>query len=305
MKADSNITLERHVVDVRKALAEYREASARRHDTCSNFFSSTSACQTAHPFKRGCASFRRQPLSGQKTFTVLSLHISNFYAKKRGIGKKLILTIRAVMLDEKVDLVAGDFNGAAWRCDNRNTISAIEEAFADCALPMLPGPTPLWGPGSIPGNWADVCGFLKPPESDRHWKVRLPGAFSIPTPWACARLIKAATTKHGSTSTLYLDFVGWHDVQPQREEHDRRILLKQRSSPYNYGKQKGHISDIYDRPFSSVAISRPFAHVRGVRPATRVMRASSPSDLMTLPSLFRQSHAFHSIPCCRSSASHA
>ena len=76
--------------------------------------------------------FRRQPLSGQKTFTVLSLHISNVYVKKRGIGKKLILTIRAVMLDEKVDLVAGDFNRAAWRCDNRNNISTIEEAFADC-----------------------------------------------------------------------------------------------------------------------------------------------------------------------------
>ena len=126
------------------------------------------------------ASFRRQPRSGQKTFTVLSLHINNVSAKKRGIGKKLILTIRAVMLDENVDLVAGDFNGAAWRCDNRNNISTIEEAFADCALPMPPGPTPLWGPGSIPGNWADVCGFRKPPASDRHWKVRLCGAFSIP-----------------------------------------------------------------------------------------------------------------------------
>ena len=64
------------------------------------------------------ASLRRQPLSGQKTFTVLSLNINNVYAEKRGMGKKL--TIRAVMLDENVDLVAGDFNGAAWRCDNRN-----------------------------------------------------------------------------------------------------------------------------------------------------------------------------------------
>ena len=33
VKADPNTTLERHVVDVRKALAEYREASARRYDT--------------------------------------------------------------------------------------------------------------------------------------------------------------------------------------------------------------------------------------------------------------------------------
>ena len=86
------------------------------------------------------ASCRRQPPSGQKTFTVMSLHISNNYAKKRGIGKKLILTIRAVMLDEKVDLVAGDFSGAAWRRDNSNNNSIIEEAFEDCDLPMPPGP---------------------------------------------------------------------------------------------------------------------------------------------------------------------
>ena len=46
------------------------------------------------------ASFRRQPLSGQKTFTVLSLHVSNIHAKKRGIGKKLVLTTRALMLAE-------------------------------------------------------------------------------------------------------------------------------------------------------------------------------------------------------------
>ena len=82
----------------------------------------------------------------------MSLHISNIYPKKRGIGKKLILTIRAVMLDEKVDLVAGDFNKAAWRRDNGNNISIIEEAFADCALPMPPGPTPLWVLGTVPGR---------------------------------------------------------------------------------------------------------------------------------------------------------
>ena len=76
----------------------------------------------------------------------MSLHISNNYAKKRGIGKKLIRTIHAVMLGEKVDLVASDFNGAAWRRDSNNFFSIIEEAFADCALPMPPGPTPLRGP---------------------------------------------------------------------------------------------------------------------------------------------------------------
>ena len=55
------------------------------------------------------AAFRRQPRSGRKSFTVMSLHINNNYAKKRGIEKKLLLTIRAIMLEEHVDLVAGDF----------------------------------------------------------------------------------------------------------------------------------------------------------------------------------------------------
>ena len=90
------------------------------------------------------ASFRRPPLSGQKIFTVLSLHICNIYAKKRGIAKKLILRIRAIMIGQQIDVVAGDFNGKAWRCSNRDNISTIDEDFADCALPTPPGPTPLW-----------------------------------------------------------------------------------------------------------------------------------------------------------------
>ena len=36
------------------------------------------------------ASFRRQPPSDQKSFTVISLHINFYFAKKRGIGKKLL-----------------------------------------------------------------------------------------------------------------------------------------------------------------------------------------------------------------------
>ena len=68
------------------------------------------------------------------------------------------------MLEEHVDVVAGGFNGAAWRRDtSANSISNMEEAFADCALPMPPGPTPLWGPGAVPGTWADVCGFSQAP----------------------------------------------------------------------------------------------------------------------------------------------
>ena len=54
------------------------------------------------------------------------------------------------MLDEKVDLVAGDFNYAVCRRDNSDN-SIIEEAFADYTLPVPPGRTPCWGPGAVPG----------------------------------------------------------------------------------------------------------------------------------------------------------
>ena len=180
------------------------------------------------------ASFRRHPLNDQKTFTVLSLRIDNVYAKKRGIGNKLILAIRAAMLKENVDLVAGDFNGAAWRRDNSNNLSIIEEAFADCALPMPPGPTPLWGPGSIPGNWPDVCGI----DSGRYGFM-VPSPFSVMS-WACARMIKAATTKHGSASTLSDDMT----CNPSVKKPYQRILLQERSSTYHYGRKSGRISEI-------------------------------------------------------------
>ena len=54
----------------------------------------------------------------------------------------------------RMDLVAGDFNGAAWRQSHGNNpqaTSILEEAFADTDFPMPPGPTPLWSPGAVPG----------------------------------------------------------------------------------------------------------------------------------------------------------
>ena len=73
------------------------------------------------------------------------------------------LTLRAIMISQEVDSVAGDFNGTAWRYRSKDNFSTIDDAFTDCALLTPPGPSPLWGPGSIPDNWADVCGFLKQP----------------------------------------------------------------------------------------------------------------------------------------------
>ena len=94
--------------------------------------------------------------------------------------RKLSRPFVPFLISQEVDLVAIDFNGAAWRCRSRDNLSTNDEVFADCALPTPPGPTLLWAPGSIPNNWADVCGFLKPPGSQRFWKVSEHGAFSKP-----------------------------------------------------------------------------------------------------------------------------
>ena len=146
--------------------------------------------------------FRRHPISGQKMLTVLCLHICNVFAKKRGIAKKFILTIRAIMIGQQVDLVAGDFKGTAWRSSSRGNVSTIEDAFLDCHLPTPPGPTTSWDLGPIPILLAGVCGFLKPSGSDGHRKVRKHGAsLSQAKPSVYAHQISGAIMKHGYTWT--------------------------------------------------------------------------------------------------------
>ena len=154
------------------------------------------------------AIFHRPPVSGQKYFTMLSLQISNIYAKKKGSAKKLILTLRAIMISQEVDLVAGDFNGTAWR---RPSV-LLTKHFMDSLLPTPPGPTPSLGPGSIPDNGADVCGFLKPPGSQRFWKVN--GAFSIPRETLGLRPNDQSC--HHET-WLHLDFVDWSNTWSKQE----------------------------------------------------------------------------------------
>ena len=87
---------------------------------------------------------RRTPRNGNST-SQKCLHINNSYAKKRGIAKNVPVAVRTAM--QQVDMVAGDFNGAAWRrkrIESQQCVSTIEEAFADTNLPVLDGTTPLW-----------------------------------------------------------------------------------------------------------------------------------------------------------------
>ena len=128
------------------------------------------------------AKFKRVLRNGKAHFTMMSLHFNNCYAKKRGIARTILVAARTVMLQEQVDMVAGDFNGAARRrewSEHQMHDSSIEEAFSNSNLPIPHGLTPLWGPGGIPGEWADVWSFIKPPGSETEWRIRNHGAFSI------------------------------------------------------------------------------------------------------------------------------
>ena len=89
------------------------------------------------------ACFRRQPRSGQKIFTVMSVHINNNYAKKRGIGKKLLLTIRAVMLEEHWLLeTSTELLGADQMVTAVNP-PVLSKKPLPTDFPVPPGPTPL------------------------------------------------------------------------------------------------------------------------------------------------------------------
>ena len=154
--------------------------------------------------------------------------------KEKDKYRSMTSTIRAIMIGQQIDVVAGDFNGTAWRCSIRNNNSTIDEAFADSALPTPPGPTPLWGPGSIPNNWADVRGFLKPPDSDRYWKVRMHGDFSIP----CTTL----------------------GLRPSDQSCHHEVWLHERTfCAVPLQQTKGSHRRGCKRPFSFFVMGRPFA----------------------------------------------
>ena len=59
------------------------------------------------------------------------------------LGKNLLIAFRTVLLQEQVDMVAGDFNGAARRRQSgkeHRPSSTVEEAFANTCLPIPSAP---------------------------------------------------------------------------------------------------------------------------------------------------------------------
>ena len=85
---------------------------------------------------------------------MFSLHISNISAQNKGIAKKLILSLRAIMVSQEVDLVAGDLMVPHGGTAGKDNLSTSDEAFMDSILPSPPGPSlhcgdlgPFWTNG--------------------------------------------------------------------------------------------------------------------------------------------------------------
>ena len=114
-------------------------------------------------------------------------------------------------------------------------------------------PTLLWGPGAVPGEWTDVCGFVSHPDSCDKWKVRLHGAFTMPRETLGLRP-KEQSCHH--EVWLHLDLVGNQSAHEPRGNHEQRVLLKERSCPYPPNKEKGRYDDESDRSLSSLSSVR-------------------------------------------------
>ena len=147
------------------------------------------------------------------------------------------------MHQEQVDMVAGDFNGAAWRRRSGNEQrrnSTIERAFANTILPIPHGPTALWGPGGVPGEWP-MCGG-----SSSHPVSKLSGIFACTVR---SKLImkflesnlptRVATTRYG-----FISCMSTHACLVDRASRDgqyrRPAIRKRKQSVRPQEESRGH-----------------------------------------------------------------
>ena len=147
---------------------------------------------------------------------------------KNGVlQKKLILTIRAIMIAQQIDVVAGDFNGTAWRCSNRDNISTIDElqtvrcqrrrALHHCGEPDRFQTTGLTSVGSLNrpiqiGTRRYACMVRSP----SHAKLS-----------ACVHPIKIAIMRHGSTWISSIGANPNHITKNLTDEFYSKSVLRQ------------------------------------------------------------------------------
>ena len=198
------------------------------------------------------ACFRRQRRSGQK-----HLH-GNVCAHQQQLCQKAWTWEEASPHYPRRDggraLVAGDFNGAAWRRSNGNSrqpTCIIEEAFADTVFPLPPGPTPWWRQCLVNGPMCVVLSNPRTRMTNGRFVCTEPSQLPA-RPWASVQEIKVA---HHEV-WLHLHLVGNQHAYASRGNQVQRVLLKERSCPYPPNKEKGRYDDESDRSLSSLSSVR-------------------------------------------------
>ena len=195
----------------------------------------------------------------------------------------------------KTDLVAGDFNGTAWLCGNKNKRQFSRRSFLQSVRYQHRTLHDFGGPESIPNNWADVCWFVKPLVSDRYWTVRMQ-AFSIPRKTLGLRPTDQSCRHE---TWLHQDFVDWRNTQSHHGEPDRRIILRERPAPHHQGAKKSRISDIMsDHSISSWTCDHSHAFVTPLR---KLVHRHEGTSLMTFRIVWQRCHRrdmFWSRPLC-------
>ena len=118
--------------------------------------------------------------------------------RKKNMAKKVIQTIRAIMISQDIDKVAGDFNGNAWRCRSRDNLSTIDEMFSDCALPTPPSPHTIVGTRIHPRQLGRRMWFPQAPRLSTILESEQTRCFFVKL-LVYDPMIKVATLRHGFT----------------------------------------------------------------------------------------------------------
>ena len=128
------------------------------------------------------------------------------------------------------------------------TPKALADTFSNAAQPHA-----VVGPWAVPGEWDRCMWFCQAPNSFDKCKVRLHGAVTIHRETLGLR--PRDQSCHHEVGQ-HLDLVGNQCAHEPRGNHEHRVLLKERSCPYQPKKEKGRYDDESDRSFSFVSSVR-------------------------------------------------
>ena len=140
------------------------------------------------------ASFRRLPCNGKSFLTMMSLHTNNHYARLAALPAMIVVSLTSLKEHAQI---------RTYQC-------------------------------RLPGEWADVCGFLKRPCSDPEWQVRMHEAFTIP--YGTLGLREIDQSCHHKV-WMHLSHTNSRGDRASRYGRAQRLHLKETISPLTTAKK--------------------------------------------------------------------